>query len=134
MRKSTKGELLEKYTSRDVHTFIQYDGFINAEADCNTQPDEDKDAIFGGFATEDLMNGSNVRVLLNPATPADAVLRVLRKIVAMIEQQREARNKSLQAEYERDRVAREKAFMEHNWTAGEVAGMNLQLYDCETPF
>jgi hypothetical protein len=119
MKTPSKGELLEKYASHAVSTFIQYDAFTKAEADPNTHPDKDGDALFGGHVTHELMIGSNVRVLIHPATPAADVLRVLGKIAACIE---------------RNRTERKAAIAERDLTAGEVAGIREELPEHQLPF
>ena len=75
----TKADTLLHYCGQEPKIFIQYDGFTNVEPDAVMRPDADKDSIWR-VGTIELMQGSSVRVLIEPDTPEEVILRVLQKI------------------------------------------------------
>jgi hypothetical protein len=83
MKKTTKDELIAKYQEREPAHFIQYDIFLNAQADDVAKPDEDGDAIFI-TETFELMRGSDVRIFVKPGTPPGRVRNALKKIQKII--------------------------------------------------
>ena len=78
----TKEELLEHYKQREPHRFIQYDGFIAWFEDDHA--DSDGDTVWCRETVE-LMQGSTVRLLIDPDAAKDVVIRVLRKLCGWIE-------------------------------------------------
>jgi len=80
-----KVDKLIHYCNRDPKILIQYDGFTNAEADDVMHPDTDGDCIMEG-GTVELMWSSSVRVLIEPDTPEDVIIRVLHKIINWIKE------------------------------------------------
>lgn len=86
MKSKSKKELLDHYATRDPVTFYQLDGFADGAMDDMGGSDEDGDAVYWGV-TQELMTGVyNVRVLVTDGTPDAAALRLLRKILAGIEE------------------------------------------------
>jgi hypothetical protein len=74
-----KLEKLLHYATRDLKSFVQMDGFINAIEDSCIHPDEDGDALFT-LKTQELMTGAvNIRTLIIPGTNPQDVKRVLNK-------------------------------------------------------
>ena len=69
MRK-TKEELLANYAKREPQLFLQYDNFDDGESFRSV--------------TEELMHGSCVRILINPATAKEDVLRMLAELTEFV--------------------------------------------------
>jgi hypothetical protein len=87
MKEPTKEELLEKYASRPVTHYQQFDAFLGVEpGDPVVVPDEDGDALMGG-QTYELMRWTNGPRVLVPDVyePAD-IARALRKIADWVEE------------------------------------------------
>ena len=86
MRRLTKKELLEKYQMREPKLFVQIDAVkTRGNEDNLMQPDED------GFwlqarHTYELMEGADIRLLINPGTGRGDVVAMLKKMTAKMEQ------------------------------------------------
>ena len=77
MQRKSKEQLLDHYKQREPKRFIQYDGFSGWYMD--EYADAEGDAKFSGETTE-LMQGSTVRLLIDPDAEKEVVLRLLRKL------------------------------------------------------
>lgn len=82
MEVPTKDALIEKYQAREPKRFFQFDGYGNFAGDCHA--DSDGHGMFG-TVTWELMQGSTVRVLVDPTASKDEVLAMLGKITRWIE-------------------------------------------------
>ena len=85
MKRLTKRELLEKYQMREPKLFVQIDAVRTAGNENNLmQPDED------GFwlqarHTYELMDGADIRVLINPEMDRGEVVAMMKKMVTKME-------------------------------------------------
>ena len=86
--KPPKKALLEKYAEphRDVHTFLQLDGFLNVLTDSVMTADEDGHCLMAGITHEIRASPSSlaVRVLIHKGTTKDDVVRLLKKMLAWV--------------------------------------------------
>ena len=80
-RKEAKRRKLKQYEEKDIKIFYQYDGFRGMGYSYN---DSDGDGIFN-IITEELMQGSVVRVLIPLDVDKKIVLRMFDKIRKVIE-------------------------------------------------
>ena len=81
-QRKTKMELLKHYAQYEPKAFIQFDGF--------DWPDDCLSNSQTGLATFrmetwELMNGSDVRILINPRTDREKALQILHELTAWIE-------------------------------------------------
>ena len=84
MKKPTKKELLDKYESREPKLFVQIDAIrTSGDEDNLMQPDSDG-FWFQARHTYELMDGADVRVLVNPKTDQKEVVLMLKKMVDKI--------------------------------------------------
>lgn len=83
---SDKRSLIGNYMAREPKQFIQYDAFNPATypAGPGVGVDNDGDELWAGW-TEELMHGSQCRVLIPTETDSESVVRMLRKIADWIE-------------------------------------------------
>ena len=82
-----KRKLLEHYATREPKDFVQVDVFASLppeHQDYVMEGDEDGDVIFIRATTE-LMLGSSIRVLADPAMTKDDAIRALRKVIDVYE-------------------------------------------------
>lgn len=86
-----KVDKLLHYCHTEPRLFIQYDAFSDCEADSLIHPDEQGDWLSRGNTIE-LMSGSTVRILINPQSTKDEVIRLLHKIIDWIQRDPEALN------------------------------------------
>ncbi len=85
-----KAELLEKYKQKEPNLFSQYDGFdVQNSADDIMRPDSEGHWVAHTAMNFELMNGADVRVLINPMTPRETVFALLDKIRNRIEKENE---------------------------------------------
>lgn len=80
---------LAHYGARELNTFTQFDVFHWAGRDGCFPSDEDGDNVFGPQITEELMVGSDVRVLIGSTVSRAKAARMLRKLVAILEHNEE---------------------------------------------
>ncbi|OGP87443.1 MAG: hypothetical protein A2156_13500 [Deltaproteobacteria bacterium RBG_16_48_10] len=86
MRKPTKKELLEKYRTREPKLFVQVDAFkMTGDEDNLMQPDGDG-FWFQARHTYELMEGVDVRILINPKADRKDIIRMLEKMRDRIDQ------------------------------------------------
>ena len=84
MRKPSKKELLDKYQARDPKLFVQIDAIKTAGDEDNLmQPDGDG-FWFQARHTYELMDGVDVRILLNPKADRKEVVSILKKMMDKI--------------------------------------------------
>jgi hypothetical protein len=79
---NSKTQLLQHYAEREPKAFIQFDGF-DAPGDCWSDPKTGLGLFKKG--TSELMNGADVRILIDPQTHRKKVLQILHELVAWIE-------------------------------------------------
>jgi hypothetical protein len=81
-----KHRLLEHYAGKEPKKFIQVDGFSEVKfGDCVMHPDADDDCMMCGSTTE-LMQGTDVRILIPEGASGVVVCRLLRKMVSFVEE------------------------------------------------
>jgi hypothetical protein len=84
MKKPTKEELLERYQARKPKLFVQIDAFKTAGDEDNLmQPDGDG-YWFQARHTYELMDGVDVRILINPSADRKEVVSMLEKMMDKI--------------------------------------------------
>jgi hypothetical protein len=84
MRKPTKEELLERYQTREPKLFVQIDAFnTTGDEDNLMQPDGDG-YWFQARRTYELMDGVDVRILINPGADRKEVMPMLKKMMDKI--------------------------------------------------
>jgi hypothetical protein len=81
-RQAQKKALLAHYAERQPKPFIQFDGWLDADEVMGR--DADGQGVTGSYTWE-LMNASDVRVLIPKATTREQALVLLRKIAGWIE-------------------------------------------------
>ncbi len=75
-----KEDLLEKYGQKEPKLFIQYDGLdLQSGGNSIVCPDKEGHSFLWGL-TYELMDGANVRILIQPGTPKETVLVLLDKM------------------------------------------------------
>lgn len=85
MRHEDKYTKLAHYMSRDMKKFVQYDGFkAQSDWDHVCQPDEKGRSVMI-VETEELMQGSDVRVLVPPDAHSGTVVELLLMIAETIQ-------------------------------------------------
>lgn len=83
---AARGRLILHYAPKDPRNFLQCDSWhLDHSGDEVMVPDADGDCFYSLLVTE-LLAGSDVRVLINPAKDTNTVVRLLRKIASGIEQ------------------------------------------------
>jgi hypothetical protein len=84
---SLKHQLLEHYARKEPKNFIQFDGFSEVgEGDFVMQPDADGDWICGCPPRAELMEGTDVRILISEGASRAVVCRLLRKMLPFVEE------------------------------------------------
>ena len=86
-RDELKAELLEKYSGKEPSTFLQFDGFADAEPDCIMHPDKDGDCLFTSNTHELMTGGVDVRILITAGISKKATLRLLKKLRKIISEE-----------------------------------------------
>lgn len=115
-----KERLLDHYAGKSVNSFIQLDGNANTkspEAHSGTS-DVDGDDLYMSL-THELMDGANVRILIRPGIPLEVVLRLMGKIQAWLQREREERRAALRTE-----AANKLTQAEEDLTVGSLWGIS----------
>ena len=85
MGKPTKKELLEKYQTREPKLFVQIDAFRTTGNEDNLmQPDEDG-FWFQARRAYELMDGVDVRILINPKADWKDIMLMLKKMIHKVD-------------------------------------------------
>jgi len=82
MMEKTTGELLNHYAKREPKEFLQIDGWYGGKwvGDSVIATDKNGYSMTGG-ATVELMIGADVRILIDPSTPASEAVVLLQKAI-----------------------------------------------------
>jgi len=85
--RNTTGELLSHYAKRDPNEFLQIDGWHGGKCagDRVVATDENGYSMTGSVTVE-LMYGADVRILIDPSTPASEAVALLQQAVAWLKE------------------------------------------------
>ncbi|RPJ06128.1 MAG: hypothetical protein EHM36_07370 [Deltaproteobacteria bacterium] len=86
MRRPTKKEIMEKYQAREPRLFVEIDALKVAGNEANLmRPDEDG-FWFQARPSYELMDGADLRILINPQTDRKDAVSMLNKVVRRLDQ------------------------------------------------
>ncbi len=85
MEKPTQEKLLEKYRSREPKLFVQIDGVQVRDNEDNLMQPDDDGFWFQARSTYELMDRTDVRILIHPKIDRRDALRMLKKMIDKVE-------------------------------------------------
>ena len=79
--RSLKANLLLDASEKQPHVYYQFDGFLNAQPDCVSRPDEDGDDMFSCITPELRSGCIDVRIQILAGTSKKDAVRIAKKLV-----------------------------------------------------